>query len=58
MTNTTSSRMESHSMKTTTFARVIRLKNIIHHLHEEEQHTYRTKASRFKYFYNIFINEA
>ena len=37
-------------MNTTTFSGFIRLQiNIIHRLHEEEQHTYRTKASCFKY---------
>ena len=45
--------MESHSMNTTIFSGFIRLKHIIHRLHDEELHTYQTKATRFKY--NCFI---
>jgi len=44
MTSTTLSGMESHSMNITTFSESI-------YLHEEGQHPYRTKATRFKYNY-------
>ena len=59
MTSTTLTCMESHSINTTIFTGFIRVKHIILRLHDEEQHTYRTKATRFQYnCFKILINDA